>query len=455
MALRRLENTDKGLKKSPDVEQAYNKCIEQYIQKGYVTKTQESERLMSRWYLPHFPVLRPDKETTKVRIVFDALARYEGHSLNDLIHQGPKLQRELFDVLLRFRQQPIALVCDIAEMYLQIGIAHEDKPFHQFLWRGIDQDHQPDAYQFDRVVFGVNSSPFQAQFVLQHHTKKFEVTFPLAAETVLWSTYMNDSMDLIANEDQGIELHRQLSQLLTQAGMHAGKWLSNSPWVSRGIPLQDLKAEVDLDADYLPSTKTLGVWWLSDQDVFTFRENAPSSDVKYTKRQFLKQIATLFDPIGFLVPFTIRAKMLLQQMWMARLEWDEDLTEPLTNAAWGWFSELPELTQLQIPWCLLLGRKQIDNVPLHTFVDASENASRAVAYIKYSYQDGTISTNIVAAKTSVAPTTATSIPRLELMDAFIGVRLSTRIAGVLELQMSQTVFWPDSQKVLWWIHGHS
>ena len=199
MALRRLENTEKRLKKSPDVAQAYNKCIEQYVQKGYVTKVKEPELSTSRWYLPHFPVLRPDKDTTKVRIVFDASARYEGHSLNDRIHQGPKLQRELFDVLLRFRRQPVALVCDIAEMYLRIGIAHEDKPFHRFLWRGIDQDRQIDTYQFDRVVFGISSSPFQAQFVLQHHAKKFKDTFPLAAETVLRSTYMDDSMDSVVN----------------------------------------------------------------------------------------------------------------------------------------------------------------------------------------------------------------------------------------------------------------
>ena len=80
--------------------------------------------------------------------------------------------------------------------------------------------------------------------------------------------------------------------------------------------------------------------------------------MKYTKRHFLKQIATLFDLIGFLAPFTIRAKMLLQQMWMARLDWDEELTEPLANAARAWFSELTELTQLQIPRCLTLGENR-------------------------------------------------------------------------------------------------
>ena len=90
MVLRRLENTEKRLQRSPDVAQAYNKCIEQYSEKGYITKIQELERSTSRWYLPFFPVIKPEKETTKERIVFDASARFKGQSLNDLILQGPK-----------------------------------------------------------------------------------------------------------------------------------------------------------------------------------------------------------------------------------------------------------------------------------------------------------------------------------------------------------------------------
>ena len=186
--------------------------------------------------------------------------------------------------------------------------------------------------------------------------------FPMAAETVLRSTYMDDSMDSVMNEEDGIDLHRQLSQLLTQAGMHARKWLSNSSTVLKEIPLQDRKTEVDLDTDYLPSSKTLGVWWSADQDVFTFKENAPSDEMKYTKRNFLKKIATFFDPIGFLAPFTIRAKLLLQEMWMAGLDWDEELSEPLINSARTWFSELSDLKHVRIPRCLIVKGKQIDNL---------------------------------------------------------------------------------------------
>ena len=102
---------------------------------------------------------------------------------------------------------------------------------------------------------------------------------------------------------------------------------------------------------------------------------------------------------------------------MAGFEWDEELGDTLINTARAWFQELTVLTQLKIPRCLPEKGKAVDTVTLHTFVDASENAYGAVTYARYSYQDGSISTNIVTAKTRVAPSKALSIPRLELMGA--------------------------------------
>ena len=128
----------------------------------------------SKWpYLRKINFPLPAKKQV-VRIVFDASAKYEGILLNDRIHQGSKLQRDLFDVLLRFRRFPVAVVYDIAEMYLRIRISPEDKTYHKFLWRGINQNRTPDVYEFDRIVFGVNSSPFLAQFFyndMQRNTK--------------------------------------------------------------------------------------------------------------------------------------------------------------------------------------------------------------------------------------------------------------------------------------------
>ena len=394
-------------------------------------------------------MIKPDKETTKTS------AKCNGVSLNVVINQGPKLQQELFDVLLRFRRYPVAVVCDIAEMYLRIGIAPEDKQYHRFLWRGIEQDRSPDVYEFDRVVFGINSSPFLAQFVLQHHANKHQCDYDRAAETILNATYIDDSMDSVQDEEQGIRLYRQLSYLLSKAGMHARKWLSNSPTVLSEVPIQDQKSEVDLDRDQLPCAKTLGVWWLAKEDIFIFREHVPESDMQYTKRNFLKKIATLFDPIGFLAPFTIRAKMLLQDMWTAGLDWDDELTEPLINLARAWFGELGDLKDIQVPRRLWNKGMNADSMSLHTFVDASESAYGAVVYARCTYEDSTVSTNIVAAKTRVSPNIATSIPRLELMGAIVGVRLASRIAEVLGIKLTETTFWCDSVNVLWWVRGRS
>ena len=93
---------------------------------------------LKKWYLPHFPVIRPDQTTTKTRIVFDASAKFEGVSLNDAIYQGPKLQRELTDVLLRFQRNPVALMCDTAEMYWRIEVAPKRLTISAFLEENIE-----------------------------------------------------------------------------------------------------------------------------------------------------------------------------------------------------------------------------------------------------------------------------------------------------------------------------
>lgn len=116
----------------------------------------------------------------------------------------------MFNVLLRFRKYPVGLICDIAEMYLRIRLAEGDRPYHRFLWRNLDTTRPVDQYEFNRVVFGVNSSPFQAQNVVQQHAKTYNDYYPLVAATILKSTYMDDSMGSVLTEEKGIELYIHL-----------------------------------------------------------------------------------------------------------------------------------------------------------------------------------------------------------------------------------------------------
>ena len=407
MALERLQKLENRLQKNSEIACVYDDTIRKYIQKGYVRRVEPiNEQPVVKWYLPHFPVVRMDRTTTKTRVVFDASAKCNGVSLNDLIYHGPKLQKELFDVLLRFRRYPVALVCDIAEMYLQILLSPTDRSCHRFLWKDLENANEICEYEFNRLVFGVNASPFLAQFVIQHHAQMLQPNYERTSETVLQSTYMEDSMDSVVNENEGISLYKQLSELWTKAGMRAHKWLSNSQAILEVIPPQDRASQLELHENWSLAVKTLGIIWNAKEDNFTFKSKQIESHFQPTKRNVLKKIATLFDPLGFLSPFTVTAKILMQEMWIIGVDWDDPLPSDIVKKVNSWFLELEQLSNVRIPRSL----QQRYTVIKVTFVDASQKAYGAVIYERIEYEDQLLSVRLVAAKTKVAPIQSVSIP---------------------------------------------
>ena len=194
-ALLRLQSQEKSLrKKDPSILEAYSKVFKDYDKKGYIQKVPKFE-VEQQWFLPHFPVIKPSKDTTKVRVVFDAAMKHDGKSLNDSTRSGPKLQREIVDVLTRFRRAPVALSADISEMFLQVGLQDKDRPFHRFLWRDFDPSREPDVYEFRHLSFDNTASPFCAQYVIHAHAKAHTETFPGAVESVDNSMYVDDVLD--------------------------------------------------------------------------------------------------------------------------------------------------------------------------------------------------------------------------------------------------------------------
>ena len=174
-------------------------------------------------------------------IVFDSSTKFSDLSLNVIALQGLKLQKDMFAVLWRFRRKPVALICGVQEMYLKIKLRPEDQHYHRLLWRDVQSDREPGVYEFDRVVFGVNSSPFQAQSVAQEYVRQRKSELSLAVQTVLERTYIDDSMEPVPDVKTRVELNIQLSRLSESAGIHDRKWLSNVPEV-----LQSMSASVDL-----------------------------------------------------------------------------------------------------------------------------------------------------------------------------------------------------------------
>ena len=107
--------------------------------------------------------------------------------------------------------------------------------------------------------------------------------------------------------------------------MKPHKWLSNSRKVLDQIPFKERAKKIDIkDISYQQNlrnlTKTLGIVWMAEQDIFTILSNDVDDDFNYTKRNFLKRMSTLFDPLGLLAPFTIRSKPLMQETWSAGID---------------------------------------------------------------------------------------------------------------------------------------
>ena len=136
VALRRLTTTIKKLKNQPEILKQYDDVIRKQLQSGVVEIVPQDQipQPGDVHYLPHRTVVRLDRDTTKVRVVYDASSKVFGPSLNDCLYIGPSLNPLLFYIFLRFRAHEVALTADVEKAVLNIEIDPEHRNFVRFLW---------------------------------------------------------------------------------------------------------------------------------------------------------------------------------------------------------------------------------------------------------------------------------------------------------------------------------
>ncbi|KAF0314254.1 Methionine-R-sulfoxide reductase B1-A [Amphibalanus amphitrite] len=461
-ALSRLRKTEENMKKRKDeaMEKKYGEIFEDYVKKGYFLKIAAGDENWTAatcegWFLPHFPVIRQDRATTKIRLVFDAAAKYQGRSLNDELYPGPSICSDLIEILLGFRRHPIALTGDVEEMFLQVKLATADKKYHRVLWRDGEAERAPDIYEAQRWIFGNAAAPFAAQYVMKENALIHAAEFPLAAQAVERSFYMDDALCSFKTEEEAKEAREQLTDVMKQAGMHIRKWRSSSSDVTASIPEKERAKEPEFKIEDGPNqtSKTLGLLWNADEDTLgicatTSSDAAPEN--RPTKRLCLKKIAAVFDPLCLICPLTITAKIIFQETWARGLDWDDPLP-PDMEAEWlTWLEDIQEVSSLTVPRCVHSFSSE-NAQQLHVFSDASEQAYAAVIYVVTDCEEGIVS-RIALARARVTPRSRkVTIPRLELMAALLGLRLVKKVCAAFEIQLTDVVFWSDSLNVICWI----
>lgn len=461
VAQRRLELLKRRLTKNQRFAGHYREFMEDLFHKGYAEKVSNAQEISSDgrlWYLPHHGVYHPHKPD-RIRVVFDCSSTFKGESLNSHLLQGPDLTNKLVGVICRFRKEPIAIMCDVEQMFYQFSVRPEHRDYLRFLWwENSDFQLEPSEYRMTVHLFGATSSPGCANFGLKRIARDFESEIGSEAANFLCRDfYVDDGLKSLPSVQEAIDLIDKSKLMCSRAGLRLHKFASNAKEVLEHLDPGDRAKELrelDLNHDTLPIERALGVLWCIESDEFRFR--IVLRDCPLTRRGILSTVSSLYDPLGLISPVVLLGKLILQQMCADKLDWDEPLQDELRVKWSQWRESLKDLSDIRVRRCLKPdGFGQVASVELHHFSDASTVGYAQCSYVRLTNQRRDIHCSLLMGKSRVAPLKPVTVPRLELSAAVLSVKIAFFLERELDYNQVSHVFWSDSKIVLSYINNEA
>ena len=226
-ALGMLLSTEKRLAKNTDHARVYQEQIQDMIDRGIARKLTKSELEAYDGpihYVLHHEVILLNSKSTPVRIVFNTSAKYMGHALNEYWSKGPDLLNSLLGVLIRFRENEVALIGDIKKMYHSVGTTQLEQHTHRFLWRDMDARKEPDTYVIQRVSFGDRPSGTIATVALRKTAEMAQEKYPQEAKIIRDNTYMDDKIESVGDRERAESVTRNIEKLVDIRGFKIKGW---------------------------------------------------------------------------------------------------------------------------------------------------------------------------------------------------------------------------------------
>ncbi|XP_029162386.1 uncharacterized protein LOC114936252 [Nylanderia fulva] len=275
--------------------------------------------------------------------------------------------------------------------------------------------------------------------------------FPAGSRRVKRDFYVDDLLTRADTIEEALALKNQIVKILNRGGFQLSKWHSNE-----SVLINDMydkhNAEVQINRD--ATSRILGILWNPSMDAFRFAIELPTDSHKITKRVILSEISRLFDPLGLIGPVIIIPKMLLQEIWQLKIQWDESIPLDM-HARWSAFKrQLRELNDLSVPR-FIGGNQEGACVQIHGFCDASQRAYGACLYIRRQVDENEVQIDLLCSKTRVAPLRVISIPRLELCAALLLAQLLDKVRSSIDIKDVRYTLWSDSTIALRWISSCS
>lgn len=394
------------------------------------------------YHIPHHYVMK------KPRVVYDASCRTNhGLSLNDIQMNGEKLQKDLFEIIRRFRRHRIAICADIRKMFNQVCLDEQQWDLQRIFWR--EESNMPlKEYWITRITFGLKASPFLAVRCVIQAAREAKITYPKAADALENDLYMDDCATGADTEEEAIQLAKEMDIILDGAGFKLCKWNSNSEVLLREFE-SDHENSLVFSGEEMGETSILGLKLLFAKDQFTFEVKTPELDGIITKRKIVSQVAQWYDPEGFISPVIVIGKRIIQDLWKMKLDWDEVVPKEMAEFWMEFRNEIGYLSNFRLDRWLKTSNQV--KIQLIGFSDSSQIAYGAVLYVRVEHPDGKVECSLLNSKSRVAPLKLTTIPRLELAGAELLSKLFKESRLTMDYQDVEYWLFVDSSPVLYWI----
>ena len=227
----------------------------------------------------------------KLRVVFDAAAKFNDSCLNSQLIPGPDLTSSLVGVLLRFREELVPFTADIESMFHQVKVPSEQQDVFRFLWWPNGDLNAPLVeYQMTVHVFGAVSSPGCANFALRRTATDQSEESPDAAATLLNNFYVDDLLKSLPTTQQAAELVGRVEQMCDKGGFKLTKFIARDPEVLAKLPKDKISASSNSVCIDTPCAiqRALGICWNLQNDTFGFKIEL--KDTPLTRRGVLSTI---------------------------------------------------------------------------------------------------------------------------------------------------------------------
>ena len=153
----------------------------------------------------------------------------------------------------------------------------------------------------------------------------------------------------------------------------------------------------------------------------------------------------LFDPLGFLCPTVLQAKLIFNKICILKTGWDAGVSVEIERYWKLFLNFLANPNDISFDRYLFADQNNFVSVELHGYWDASKTAYSAVTYARTIYKDK-MSIKFVSAKSKLVSNKCPSIPRIELLPCLLLSKLVSAVANAMsvEVVVSKTVCWTDS-----------